>query len=688
MQVRSLISVLLMLFAVPVFAGCAADISEVIIIPEPRCAVWGEGHDLVLPETVTLSGDTASDHAVSVLAGELHDYWGIDYIIVPENGLIDFRIDPNAADGRPEGYELQVTAGGVEITAADENGAIWGAMTVLQLCSKSAVDLQIHLPEVTVKDYPELAHRSYFIELNGNNDWGGQQMFHWFKRCIRRLNAYYKCNMIGLGEAGSGSFPQKKFPFMQWERALTADQVRELVSLAEYYRVTPYPVVEIFGHAEGMFSLHKGEDHNYGSISRHPDANGVVLEIAEVTSDGAVGNAVCLSHPKTREAVCDIFDSVTELFNDPEFVHIGMDEAFPVGTCCRCKEIAADELFADYLLFCYDELKKRGVDNIMLWPDSLLDSQKFPGGTANSNAQRERHLFGYKYFFNYITHPALEKMPEDMIMAYWEYSGKPERWTALPFLKEKGFPVWGAGWDGTESSYNIGRMLADNRAEGMIATAWTFGYWRGAASPAGAEAAWNPYGNIRKYDREERMHLDMLPPRASEFAGTKAVPAGFNGSVPAKDLLIDIAGEYTVGKVRYLVAPDALLVAAGMDAVMPVNSSARGMAFLQSGFDYGHLRDDKLADMTVYYSDGTTVTEAIVNGMNTDSATAPRPEGLAGKAWDYTSDARTVKVGDTRIQAWEWVNPYPEKEIKEISWSLTDGYSKEKFAIFAASLIL
>ena len=409
--------------------------------------------------------------------------------------------------------------------------------------------------------------------------------------------------------------------------------------------------------------------------------------MARPTDDGAAGNAVCLSHPKTREAVCDIFDSVVELFNNPEFVHIGMDEAFPVGTCNRCKEVATDELFADYLLFCHRELQQRGVDNVMLWPDSLLDSQKFPGGTANSNAQRERNLFGYKYFFDFITHPALEKMPKDMLMVYWEYSGKPAHWTALPYLKEKGFPVWGACWSGTKSSYNIGRMLVDAKAEGMMATTWTFGYWRGAASPAGAEAAWNPYGNIREYDRDERMHLDMLPPRPSEFAGTQSFPVKFDGNYPLQKLMPELEQKYTVGKVTYKLSDNALLITDPATAEMPVNTNACGIAFLQSGFDYGHLREDKVCEMTVHYSDGTTVSAPLINGMNIDSATAPCPEGLAGKAWEYTSDARPVKIGSTRIQSWEWINPYPEKEISKITWLPEAGYTDGKVAIFAASII-
>ena len=680
-------------------AGCNASAGPVILVPEPQKIEWKKTADFRYPATVSVCG-TGEDAiaAAKVLQGELQDYFGLA-VKVTENqdSEIVLRQDAGVCGGRAESYTLSVSPEKVVITGRDRQGLIWGCMTLLQLSQKKETDRNIYAVCCEVEDWPTLAERGYFFELSANNAWGGKQSFEWLKRCIRRLNAYYKGNLVGLGEAGAGCFPLKRYPFIQWDRALSAEQIRELIAEARKYGMEPYPVVEVFGHAEGLFLKHTQEDTK--DLETTVVNGREIFTFAELDKNGKFGNAICMSHPQTREVVKDVFDSVYELFDKPHYFHIGMDEATPLGTCPRCKDKELAQQFADYLTWCRDYLKEKGVENIVLWADELLDHQQWPRGTANSNLQGTRGFGEMKGGeANTVTHPAVDMIPKDLLLVYWHYSGNEMR--PVRFLQEKGFNVWGASWNNAKDAYKICRSLAEQGASGVINTTWTFSYWRGAASLASAEAAWSPEKPMRDFNRVERMHMDLLPPRPSEFAGTEsrplALPNGLNrGNICGK---AKFPQELKVGKVKYRLN-DSILAAGGAEAqkhygvpaetVLPVNEKCRGIAFLHGGIGYSSNGEKFLGTMTVRYADGPTIEVPLWNGRQLDGVQINKNvTGLVKDAKGWTSDARPVAMKPLLFHSWEWSNPCPEKEVREISWKMDEKCSKEVYALLGASLII
>ena len=246
--------------------------------------------------------------------------------------------------------------------------------------------------------------------------------------------------------------------------------------------------------------------------------------------------------------------------------------------------------------------------------------------------------------------------------------------------------------------------------EGMIGTTWTFSYWRGMATLASAEAAWSPSKAIRDYDRDARLHLDLLPPRPSDFSGTVSVPLALKGNASRDEIFAlthveqdqPLPETWEIGRVSYSI-DDTLLAVAGNGsrealhlparAVLPVDARAVGIAFLQGGLLDGILRFNPVAAMTVLYEDGTRVSAAIVNGTNNHPVQHPDPEDVcvrSGAGW--TTDARLAEIASPRhdplrFQSWEWLNPAPEKKIREIVWEIAPECNQEVFAVFAAALI-
>jgi hypothetical protein len=706
----------LCLNANPVFIDAPVPIEHresehAILVPEPQ-----EYQAMIgcfsYPDSITIKAtDADAEYVANVLAEELTEYFGLK-ATVGSKGAVSLAIDNKVCGGRAEAYTLEITPKSIKIVGRDRRGLTWGVMTLLQLSRKSLEDMRIHVDCATISDWPKLEYRGYFFELNCNDAWGGQSSFEWLKRCIRRFCVYYKCNMVGLGESGAGCFPLKKHEFTQWKRGLTAEQIKELVAEAKHYGIDPFPVVEVFGHAEGLILKHEPGD--TGDI-HVLDVNGEkILEIAELDQVGKRGNSLCLSNPKTREVVADVFDSVYELFDHPKFFHIGMDEAVPVGTCPECRKRNTAELYAEYLTWCHDYLKNKGAENIMMWADTLLDHQQFPNAPANSNVQKEIDFFGTPKTFSYITHPALNRIPKDMIMIHWDYSGKTME--PVDYLQSNGFQVWGATFQGTDDAYRVGRTLAEKNCKGWLGTTWTFSWWRGAASLAGAEAAWSPSKAIRDFDRETRLHLDMLPPRPSEFNRTISRPMALNGNAKRAAVFAGAGvdqrndrtggfpeGKLTIGKVDYQIDDSVLGVAAPESAAklglpktatLLIKDKAVGIAFLQAGFCYSILMDNQIGTMTAVYNDGSRVDARIRNGMNMGVIQFHDPiDPVAKPAFGWATDARLYELRspwnwNLKLQSWEWMNPCPEKVIDHLEWKMEKNCKNEAYAIFAASLIV
>ena len=700
------------LSAAPIFIDKPVTIEykepeHLILIPEPQKHVVRNGA-FIYPEqfAIEAQGKEATEIA-ALLAEELREYCGLD-VTAGKKGPVKLSIDPMINNGRPESYTLRSTDKEIIITGRDKRGLFYGTMTLLQMSRKSIADAKIRVQSAEIADWPDLPNRGYFFELNANNVYGGQSSFDWLKRCIRRFSAYYKSNMVGLGEAGAGCFPLKKYPFIQWKRGLSAAQICELVALARKYQLEPYPVIEILGHAEGLFLKH--EPGATGDL-KHNALNGKAFDFVELNEHGKRGNSVCTLHPDTKNVVTDVFDTVVELFDNPQYVHIGMDEVFPFGKCVRCRNHDAAELFADYLNWCYKELKSRGVKHILLWNEMLLNYEQF--GIGASNRKKTIAFMDTKATFNAVTHPAIDKIPKDLELVSSDYRmRKPE---VIDYLRSKGFPVWAASWKGEKEPYLVARTCIEKNLSGFIGTTWTFSYWRSSTAPAAADAAWAPHKNIRNFNRLERLWLDMLPPRPSEFYGTTSSAITLTGNVKRTAVFaaakVDqrpdrtggfVKGKLQIGKVNYEIN-DQVFAVAGADfsktlaipgsISMPINRKAVGLAFLQAGFNYPILRTNTIGSMTVQYNDGTTVSAPIRNAQNIDTIQfhdAIDPEAKIGTR--RATDARLFELRspwnwNLKLYSWEWLNPHPEKTIKLITWDIDKSCKKEAFAIFGISCI-
>ena len=264
-------------------------------------------------------------------------------------------------------------------------------------------------------------------------------------------------------------FAYDSHPELHSANAITKANVRKLVQTCRKHKVRLIPQFQCLGHqswAETTFPLLIQYPEFDETPGQYPDNKGIYCR------------SWCLQHPQVNPIVFDLFDELLEVF-EADALHVGMDEVFLIGSeyCPRCKGQNTADLFAKAVNDYYAHLvTKRGVEMLM-WGDRLLD------GAATGYGEWEAALNG--------THPAVDRIPKDIIQVDWHYTLR-EAYPSIPFFLEKGFRVWPGGWreaEATQALYAYAQQFPDKRMLGHLFTTW------GSVKP-GSLAEWPPIKTV------------------------------------------------------------------------------------------------------------------------------------------------------------------------------------------------
>lgn len=188
--------------------------------------------------------------------------------------------------------------GGLTLTGATAAGVFHGTRTLLQTLRTSGEFAG------RVADWPSYEQRGLMVDV-------GRKYFTpgWLEEKIREL-AWLKLNVLHLHLSDSLGFrvESESHPEIVTRPALTEDEVRKLVGVAERHHVTLVPEIDSPGHMVAI-------------LQAHP-------ELQLVRRDGTrdEGN-LDYSKPEARRLMADLVDEYAELFPGPWF-HLGGDEYF------------------------------------------------------------------------------------------------------------------------------------------------------------------------------------------------------------------------------------------------------------------------------------------------------------------------------------------------------------------------
>jgi hexosaminidase len=232
------------------------------------------------------------------------------------------KVGPRLGD---EGYELDVTRHGVELTARTAHGLFAGVQTLRQLLpvqveSRSVQRASWTVPAGRIVDYPRFADRGAMLDVAR----------HFFspdevKRYIDQI-ALYKINTLHLHLADDQGW---RIEIKSWPRLATyggstevgggaggyytQDQYRDLVAYAGSRGITVVPEIDMPGHTNAALA-------SYAELN----CDGVAPPLYTGTEVGF--SSLCIDKEITYQFMGDVLRELAAL-TPGEYLHLGGDEA-------------------------------------------------------------------------------------------------------------------------------------------------------------------------------------------------------------------------------------------------------------------------------------------------------------------------------------------------------------------------
>lgn len=166
-----------------------AESQDCSIIPYPQKVIILDGEFIFKPETKIIA--TASLNGIAeMLSEEVRNISGFKTVITSKgntSGNIILLIDRTVSN--PEGYELNISSGGIRLTASTAAGIFYGIQTIKQLLISSENGV---LKAMTITDSPRFEWRGVMLDVSRTF-----MPLNLLKRYID-LFSMYKLNVVHL----------------------------------------------------------------------------------------------------------------------------------------------------------------------------------------------------------------------------------------------------------------------------------------------------------------------------------------------------------------------------------------------------------------------------------------------------------------------------------------------------------
>jgi len=306
------------------------------LIPAPASLQTRQGAFTVDARTRLVAGHGAAEIVARQFTGYLQHARGIELPLRDtgtdsDGGIVEFRIDPRGKASSPEAYALDVTPQRITVSAVDERGLFYGAITLWQLMTQDERDA-IRVPALHIDDAPRFAWRGLMLDSARHFQSVDEikqlldamalhklNTFHWHLTDDQgwrlQIRKYPKLTEVGgcripAGDGGIDPRTGKSKPYCGF---YTQDQVRDIVRYAGALHITVVPEIDIPGHAQA-------------AVAAYPRL-GNVEGATRTSSDWGVNPYLFNAEEDTFRFLEDVMAEVVELFPG-RYVHVGGDEAF------------------------------------------------------------------------------------------------------------------------------------------------------------------------------------------------------------------------------------------------------------------------------------------------------------------------------------------------------------------------
>lgn len=378
----------------------------------------------------------------------------------------------------PEGYVLEITSKGVQITSRDKAGLFYGCQTLEQLMEDSR-DFSRPIPAQRITDFPTLSYRAVHLDTKHHLD----RMDYYYKMMDKL--ARYKVNAVIWELEDKLRFTRR--PEIASPNAISKQEMEALCRYAKERNIDVSPLIQGLGHA--------------GFILKHH---------WELRENPASDWEFCPADPRTYELQFDLYLDALEAMPYGKYLHVGGDEITAIGIDDRCK--ATGKTAFELQMIWLKKVCQFAVDHgrqPIFWDDMPL---KYAGVWEPMLTNMTEEEANQKLSLDKLD-AAVELFPKECIYMRWNYGDAttPAHKKVVKWYGDKGLKVMGATAasagdspfiprENTKAKYikNFSQLVADNHLVGILATAWGDGsphletVWRGYI--AQGEFGWNPSG--------------------------------------------------------------------------------------------------------------------------------------------------------------------------------------------------
>jgi hypothetical protein len=291
--------------------------------------------------------------------------------------------------------------------------------------------------------------------------WLGIQLFIQTDTAVNALAAAMpKLSAAGVNaiivEVGY-SFDFKSHPELRRGKGVSRAAAKNLAAVARTNGVRLIPELDCFGHQALKKSV-------LPLLAKHPEFTEPSPSNPDIKTDYLKN--WCPNDERINPIVFDLIDEIAEAFDANAF-HVGMDEIFNIASdnCPRCKGGDPAKLFAKVVNEFHAHIVGEKKLEMFMWGDRLLDASTM--GYSKWEASR----IG--------TAGAIDLIPTNIVICDWHY-GQKKTYPSVPYLLEKGFRVWPAGFRPIEackalSDFTKAQRAQNPRVVGYLATTWSAG---------------------------------------------------------------------------------------------------------------------------------------------------------------------------------------------------------------------
>jgi len=585
-----------------------------------------------------------------------------------------------------EAFSICASSDGTEIKASERRGFLYAVSTLVQMITDGK------LRHGTISDKP-------FMEMRGLH-FGipTRENIPFFKRMIKYQLMPMRYNMMIIEIAAGLEFERHPELNEMWQKMfdkgesgewpvcghtgyvcdgghLKKAEMRELIDYIESYGIEVIPEVQSLSHVEYLTKAHP-------EIAEIPEGKQVKRDIdlreEDVPTDDFYPGSFCPSNEKSYELLFDVMEEILEVFQPKRYVHMGHDEVYVWGACAKCKQRNPAEILAEDIRRYYDYLTARGL-KMMIWGDMVNTVNRYSIPDAIDLLPKDILLLDFIWYFNFAcdTENRLLEHGYDVMIGNLYSSHFPRFESRIRKEHMRGGQI--SMWVKTNEkifSYE-GKMFDLLMTAQML---WSEQYTRHARYT---------YTKILT----ERMPMlrslltseEGLPSRSGTFHPLQL--ASGSGNIPVQIAKALPKGNVTLKGVPFILQePVAISVPEVNDnstesVKLALHNHADSLVFLYSAGRRARRIAWKemipVGECVIHYTDGTETSFSLEYGYNiyhsAEKYGTPlaggyyRHEGYSGTyAIDAAFEGKATDGTDLCIGSYEWVNPYPDRDIATV----------------------